>query len=81
MMTISVKITVEKTGETFDTLEDWGLVVGNNNYIGDPVQETIYIDIPGASAPLDMSEVLTGRPVFKSRPINVILGGKKNISH
>ena len=38
-MTISVKITVESTGKVFDTLSDWGLAVGNNNYIGDPVQE------------------------------------------
>lgn len=76
-LTISVKITVEKNGKTLDTLADWGLAVGNNNYIGDPVQETNYVNIPGASAMLDMSEVLTGKPVFKSRPINILLGGKK----
>ena len=63
-LTISVKITVERTGEEFNTLEDWGLAVGNNNYIGDPVQETFYEDIPGASAMLDLSEVLCNRPVF-----------------
>ena len=76
-LTISVKITVERTGEEFNTLEDWGLAVGNNNYIGDPVQETFYEDIPGASAMLDLSEVLCNRPVFKHRPIKVLLGGKK----
>ena len=76
-MTISVDIIIEKTGESFNTLLDWGLAVGNNNYIGDPVQETHYIEVAGASAPLDLSEVLCGRPVFKSRPINVLLGGKK----
>lgn len=76
-LTISVDITVEKTGETFNTLTDWGLAVGNNNYIGDPVQETFYVDVPGASATLDLSETLCNRPIFKSRPINVLLGGKK----
>lgn len=77
-MTISVKITVESTGKVFDTLSDWGLAVGNNNYIGDPVQEKNYLEIPGASATLDLSEVLTGRPVFKYRPIRILLGGKKS---
>lgn len=76
-LTISVDITVEKTGKTFNTLKDWGLAVGNNNYIGDPVQETFYVDVPGASAPLDLSESLCDRPIFKSRPINVLLGGGK----
>lgn len=77
-MIISVQITVESTGKVFDTLKDWGLAVGNNNYIGDPVQETNYLEIPGVSVTLDLSEVLTGRPVFKYRPISVLLGGKKN---
>ena len=36
------------------------------------------MEIPGASATLDLSEVLTGRPIFKYRPINILLGGKKN---
>lgn len=76
MMTISAKITVEKTGETFDTLKDWGLAVGNNNYIGEPEQETNFLDIPGASGLLDMTEALVDRPIFKYRPINLMLGGK-----
>ncbi len=76
-LTISMQITVESTGKVFDTLSDWGLAVGNNDYIGDPVQETNYINIPGASAMLDLSEVITGRPVFKYRPIKVLLGGRK----
>lgn len=77
-LTTSVQITVESTGKVFDTLSDWGLAVGNNNCIGDPVQETNYLNVPGASAMLDLSEVLTGRPVFKYRPISILLGGIKN---
>lgn len=76
-LTISAKITVENTGKVFDTLNDWGLAVGNNDYIGDPVQETFFEDIPGASAMLDLSEVLCNRPIFKYRPIKVLLGGKR----
>lgn len=72
-----VKIIVEKTNEEFHSLNDWGLVIGNNNYIGAPVQETNYVTVPGASIELDLSEALTGGPVFKSRPINVLLGGMR----
>ncbi len=75
-LTISVQIIVENTGKIFDTLRDWGLAVGNNNYIGDPVQETFRVEVPGASAILDLSETLADRPIFKSRPISVLLGGK-----
>ncbi len=77
-LTISAKITVESTGLEFDTLADWGLAVGNNNYIGDPVQETSYVTVPGASAMIDLSEAITNRPIFKHRPISVLLGGKNN---
>lgn len=78
MSSLSVKIIVESTGKTFDTLKDWGLAIGNTNYIGDPVLETFYETVSGLSKTLDLSEVLTGKPVYKSRPINVLLGGKKN---
>ncbi len=75
-----VKIIVESTGKTYHSLKDWGLVIGNNNYIGEPEQETNYVEIPGASCCLDMSEALTGHPVFKSRKINVLLGGMRERS-
>lgn len=77
-LTISALITIEKSGKQIDTLKDWGLAVGNNNYIGDPVQEVCYQDVPGASGLLDLSEVLCDRPIFKSRPIIVKFGGKRN---
>jgi hypothetical protein len=70
-----IKIEVIMTGVVFHTLKDWGMAIGNNNYIGEPEQETYYIDVPGTNAFLDMSEALTGEPVYKSRPINVTLGG------
>ena len=70
-----VKIIVENTNQEFHSLRDWGLVIGNNNYIGSPVQETNYVTIPGVSLRLDLSEAITGSPVFVSREINVKLGG------
>lgn len=75
-MTNGVTITVIATGKSYHTLRDWGLAIGNNNCIGDPVQETFYLDVPGADGCLDYSEALTGRPIFKQRPIEITLGGK-----
>ena len=75
-MTNGATITVIATGKSYHTLRDWGLAIGNNNCIGTPVQETFYLDVPGADGFLDYSEALTGRPIFKQRPIEIILGGK-----
>ena len=75
-MTSGVTITVIATGKSYHTLRDWGLAIGNNNCIGTPVQETFYLDVPGADGFLDYSEALTGRPIFKQRPIEITLGGK-----
>ncbi len=77
-LTNGIKIEVVSTSATFHTLEDWGLAVGNNNYIGEPEQETYYIDVPGTNAFLDMSEVLTNGPVYKSRAISIDLGGLRS---
>ena len=76
-LTNGLRIEVISNGNTYHTLKDWGMAVGNNNYIGDPEQETNYVDIPGSSTFLDLSEALTGAPVYKSRPISVELGGKR----
>ena len=73
MITNGVRITVEKTNESFHTKDDWGLAITNNNYIGNPEQQTSYVTVPGASIDIDLSESLTGRPTFKSRPINIEL--------
>ena len=75
-MTNGATITVIATGKSYHTLRDWGLAIGNNNCIGTPVQETFYLDVPGADGFLDYSEALTGRPIFKQRPIEITLGGK-----
>ena len=75
-MTNGATITVISTGKSYHTLRDWGLAIGNNNCIGTPVQETFYLDVPGADGFLDYSEALTGRPIFKQRPIEITLGGK-----
>ncbi|MBQ6318193.1 MAG: hypothetical protein IJI23_00185 [Lachnospiraceae bacterium] len=70
-----LSIFVESTNKTYHTLDDWDLALGNNNYIGDPVMETIYIDVPYRDTLIDASTAVTGRPVYKARPLAFKLGG------
>ena len=77
VLTIKATITIENTGKVIDTLKDWGCAIGNNNYIKEPDVETYYIDVPGADGFLDGSEAIAGRTIYKSREIDVLLGGKK----
>lgn len=64
-------ITVVSTGLSYHTYTDWGLTITNPNPIGDPEQETSYLDVMGRSGLLNASKALTGKPVFKGRPINM----------
>ncbi len=74
-LTNGLSVEVISNGKKYHTLDDWGLAIGNNNYIGEPEQETNYVDIPGTNIFLDLSESLTGAPVYKSRSMNITLGG------
>lgn len=77
VLTNGATIEVEGTGEQFHTLRDWGMAIRNNNYIGDVVHESRYVDVPGSDGFLDFSESIAGRRIFKERTINIELGGKK----
>ena len=68
---LDAKITVVSSGTTYSVYSDWGLIIENGDPIGDPEQETNYINVMGRNNLLDASEVLTGRPTFKGRPINM----------
>lgn len=74
-LTLGATIIVEKTGREYHTLEDWGLAIGNNNYISEPIVQTSYIVVPGSNVLVDVSEALTGRPTFERRAINIEVGG------
>ena len=74
-LTYGISIYVEDTGKTYHTLNDWGMALGNNNYIGDPQMETTYIKIPGRSGLIDASEAVSGRRVFTKRQLAFKLGG------
>ncbi|EOS40931.1 hypothetical protein C808_00094 [Lachnospiraceae bacterium M18-1] len=77
VLTNGATIEVEGTGERFHTMKDWGMAISNNNYIGDVVHESRYVDVPGADGFLDFSEAIAGRRIFKERTINIEIGGKK----
>ena len=74
-LSIGISIIVEDTMQTYHTLEDWGLALGNNNYIGDPEMETTYIKVPGRNGLIDASEVVAGRRVYTKRALSFELGG------
>lgn len=73
------KIEVEKTGKEFHTLNDWGFALQNNNYIGEPEPITSYISVPGRDGLIDASEAISGRVIYKTRPLSFILGGIRPI--
>ena len=55
---------------TFDnknTWDDWCIIPENDVIIAPPAQKTNYIDIPGGNGSLDMSESLTGYPLYENR--------------
>lgn len=74
-LTYGIAIYVEDSGETYHTLNDWDLALGNNNYIGDPEMETTYIQVPGRSGLIDATEAISGRRIYKKRPLKFELGG------
>lgn len=50
-----------------NTWDDWHLIPETQPVVSMPTQKTNYIDIPGASGSLDLSESLTGYPLFNDR--------------
>lgn len=69
------KFIVESTNREYHTYDNWGLYITNTNCIGEPKQYTNYVEIPGRNGRLDMSEALTGQPVFISRQLTINLAG------
>ena len=52
-----------------NTWDDWRLVSPVLPSFAPPTQKTTYLDIPGASGVIDLSEMLTGYPIFNNRGI------------
>lgn len=68
-------IIVEKSGDTYHTLDDWGLYVTNTDYVKEPKQVKNMIYIPGRDGYLDLSEAIAGHMIYSSREINIQLQG------
>lgn len=75
VLTYGISIYVEDSAKTYHTLDDWGMALGNNNYIGVPEMETTYIQVPGRDGLIDVSEAIAGRRVYKKRALAFQLGG------
>lgn len=50
-----------------NTWDNWCLIPETEPIVAPPAPKTNYIDIPGASGSLDMSEAITGYPLYQNR--------------
>lgn len=55
------------------TYTEWGFIVTNNDIVAPPEIETHYVEIPGTSTILDLSEYVTGQVGYKQRKLNFSL--------
>lgn len=58
---------ITEEGDSVNTWDDWHLIPSKRPVFNPPKQKTNYLEVPGASYTLDLSETLTGYPVFDDR--------------
>lgn len=68
-------VTIKIGSNSYHSMRDFGLAIGNNNYIEAPEYETNYVSIPGRNGVLDLSEAIAGRVIYKTRKISIEFGG------
>lgn len=76
---MKLKLKDEGFGATINgkhTFRDYGLVVGNNDVVGEPAVRTNYVSVPGTSKRIDLTESLTGRVEYESRILKFQFGLK-----
>lgn len=56
------------------TWKDYGLVIGNTDIVSEPSPKTNYIEMPGSSIRIDLTETLTGQVEYESRQLKFSLG-------
>ena len=56
------------------TWKDYGLVIGNTDIVSEPSPKTNYIEVPGSSIRIDLTETLTGQVEYESRQLKFSLG-------
>ena len=68
-------VTIKVGSASYHSFADFGLAIGNNDYIGEPEYESYYVDVPGRDGFLDLSETVSGRVIYKKRKISIEFGG------
>ena len=68
-------VTIKVGSSTYHSFADFGLAIGNTNYIGEPEYDAYYVDVPGRDGFLDLSETIAGRVIYRSRKISIEFGG------
>lgn len=56
------------------TFDDYKMIIGNTDIVSMPKPKTIYIDVPGSSKRIDLSESLTGMVEYENRVLKLVLG-------
>ena len=56
------------------TYKDYGLVINNTSTVEEPSPKTNFVDVPGSSTRLDLTETLTGQVEYNSRSVSFTLG-------
>lgn len=54
-------------GKTYNTWDSWRLIPYPRPSVAMPKVRTKYIDIPGMNGQMDISEILTGSPLYENR--------------
>lgn len=65
--THSIKIRVDGTSTWYDTWENWHLIPSKAPSIAPPGFRSKYVEIPGRDSQLDISTILTGKPLYDQR--------------
>lgn len=53
--------------EDINTWDDWHLIPTSRPVVNPPAPKTNYVDLPGASGSLDLSDALTKYPIYENR--------------
>lgn len=61
----SINFTID--GVTYNTWDSWRLIPYPRPSVAMPKVRTKYLDIPGMNGQMDISEILTGKPLYENR--------------
>lgn len=68
-------ISLEGSSKSQHTFNDWEMIIESKVFISEPEAQQNYIEVPGSNVMLDVSEAISGHPVFRKRKISFICAG------